>query len=46
MIDSKVLLVEDSHTMRRIIMNTLNHLGITDVIEMVLIRYKTMFLEL
>ena len=43
MINGKVLLVEDSPTMWRIIMNTLNHIGITDVIEMVLIRYKTMF---
>lgn len=46
MIDGKVLLVEDSPTMRRIIMNTLNRLGITEVIKTVLMRYKTMFLIL
>ncbi|MFH1852280.1 MAG: response regulator [Candidatus Neomarinimicrobiota bacterium] len=33
MIDKKVLFVEDSPTMRRIIMNTLARLNITDVIE-------------
>ena len=33
MIDGKVLFVEDSPVMRRIILNTLNRIGITDVIE-------------
>ncbi len=33
MIDGKVLFVEDSPTMRRIIMNTLKRIGISDIIE-------------
>ena len=33
MIDSKVLFVEDSPTVRRIILNTLKRIGISDIIE-------------